>query len=61
VRFDRLANFYFLRLAFFFGFVGLMSDIFRIMSSNRDGCFCGCVFTIDLILRLTLIIASSHD
>jgi hypothetical protein len=35
-----------LRLAFFFGFVGLRSEILRIMSSNRDGCFCGGVFNI---------------
>jgi hypothetical protein len=42
-----------LRLAFFFGFVGLMSDIFRIMSSKRDGWFCGFVFTLlDRILPL---------
>jgi hypothetical protein len=46
VRFDWRAGFYFLRLAFFFGFVGLMSEIFRIMPSNRDGCFWGCVFTL---------------
>jgi len=48
-------------LAFFLGFVGLMSETFRIMSSNRDDCFCDCVFTVDLILRLVEIIASSPD
>jgi hypothetical protein len=35
-------DFYFLRLAFFFGFDGLMSEIFRIMSSKHD--FFGFVF-----------------
>jgi hypothetical protein len=44
VGFDRCAFFYFLRLAVFFGFDGLMCEIFRIMSSNRDGCFCSFVF-----------------
>jgi len=38
--------FYFLRLAFFFGFVGLMSETFRIMPSKRDGWICGFVFTL---------------
>jgi hypothetical protein len=37
--------FYFLRLAFFLGFVGLMSETFRIMSSKRDGWLGGFVFT----------------
>jgi len=46
VGFDRCAFFYFLRLAFFFGFVGLMSEIFRIMSSKRGGWLYGFVFTL---------------
>jgi hypothetical protein len=46
VSFDRRAGYYFLRLADFFGFVGLMSEILRIMASNCDGCFWGCVFTL---------------
>jgi hypothetical protein len=33
-----------LRLADFFGFNGFMSEIFRIISSKRDVCFCGFVF-----------------
>jgi hypothetical protein len=35
-----------LRLALFFGFVGLMSETFRIMSLKRDGWPCGFVFTL---------------
>jgi hypothetical protein len=43
----------FFRLADFFGFVGLMSEIFRIMSSNRDGWLYGFVFTLlDAFLSL---------
>jgi len=34
-----------LRLADFFGFVGLMSEILRIRSSNRDGWFFSFIFT----------------
>jgi hypothetical protein len=35
---------YFFRLAFFFGFDGLISATLRIMASNADGSFCGFVF-----------------
>jgi hypothetical protein len=43
---EKRAGCHFLRLAFLLGFVGLMSEIFRISSSNRNGCFPACVFTL---------------
>jgi hypothetical protein len=53
-----LRLFYFLRLAFFLGFVGLISETFRMMSSNRDGWFCGFVFT---LLAATLPLFYRHQ
>jgi hypothetical protein len=52
------AGFYFLRLAFFFGFVGLMRETFRIMSSKRDGWLGGCVsLCFERCYRVTVLVS----